>query len=234
MSEKNNTIQIASFDIGKKNFAFLIEEINLDEIEKDIKNIEKNNRYNVDGTCKKEFQDILHKVYKNGKVILIKNLDITINCDKKKYLDKELFYNMIDALDEYKEYWKNVSYFVVEKQLQINPTAVRLSVVCMSFFMFYFGRFKKVVEFDAYYKTTTLGTKKDQKKLKSGKIKYVSISKPERKKWAIEQASYILTEREDFKTLSELVSSKKKDDMSDVLCQLQAFKYLYFVDKNTF
>jgi len=31
--------------------------------------------------------------------------------------------------------------------------------------------------------------------------------------------------------MSEIGSIKKKDDLSDVIIQLQAFKYLYFVDK---
>ena len=48
MSNEDN-ITIASFDIGKKNFAFYIEEINLKEL-KEIKNISKIKRYNIDGT----------------------------------------------------------------------------------------------------------------------------------------------------------------------------------------
>jgi hypothetical protein len=39
-----------------------------------------------------------------------------------------------------------------------------------------------------------------------------------------------LTEREDFDTIDEITSSKKKDDLSDVIVQAQAFKYLHFVD----
>ena len=75
-------IRVASFDIGKKNFAFVVEEFTQD----DIQNINKKD---------------LNSVYKHGKVIVFENLDLTANCNKKCYLDPRTFINMTDTLDRY-------------------------------------------------------------------------------------------------------------------------------------
>lgn len=234
---ENNIIWIASFDIGKKNFAFYIEEINLKNLN-EVKNISKLKRYNLDGTCTSEFQKILDSVYMNGKKILLKNVDLTMGTNKKKYFDIELCHNLIGVLDEYSEYFDNVSYVIVEQQMsfgkKVNTMALKLGQHCESYFLFKYGRFKEVIEFPSYYKTQVLGAEKLKKTTKTGKISYKAVDKTIRKKWAIDEASTILAEREDFDTLSELTSMKKSDDVSDVIVQLQAFKYLYFIDKQEF
>lgn len=238
----NDIIWLASIDIGKRNFSFYIEEVSLKDLE-NIKNIPKDKRYNPNGTCKPEFSEIIKKVYLNGKIILLENVDLTIDTDKSKYFDLEWCYNMIDILDKYKEYWNRVSYFVIEQQMSFgkknNTMALKLGQNCESYFMFNYGRFKKVIEYPAYYKTQILGAEKTEKKLKSGKIKYIAIDKPARKKWSIEKGLYILEERKDFNTIEELqkkIGRKKQklDDKMDVLCQLQSFKYLYFIEKLKF
>lgn len=235
--EENDLIWIASIDIGKVNFCFYVEEINKKELE-NIQNVSKLKRYNSNGTCTEQFADLLKKVYCNGKKILLKNLNITEGTNKKKYFDIELCYNMIDVLDEYKEYWDKVSYIIVEQQMsfgrKVNTMALKLAQNCETYFMFKYGRFKKVVEFPAYYKTQILGCDKNEKVTKTGKKSYKNIDKTARKKWAIEEASCVLAEREDFECLTELVSTKKKDDLSDVIIQLQAFKYLHFIDNVEF
>jgi hypothetical protein len=232
-----NIVWIASFDIGKKNFAFYIEEINLKELQ-EIKNIPKIKRYKIDGTCTDEFENIIKSVYMNGKKILIKNIDLTVGTDKNKYFDIELCHNLIDTLDNYAEYFDNVSYIVVEQQMsfgkKVNTMALKLGQHCESYFLFKYGRFKEVIEFPSYYKTQVLGSEKIKKITKTGKTSYKAIDKTKRKKWAIDEASMILAEREDFHTLSEITSIKKSDDVSDVIIQLQAFKYLYFIDKIKF
>jgi hypothetical protein len=232
-----NIVWIASFDIGKKNFAFYIEEINLKELQ-EIKNIPKIKRYKIDGTCTDEFENIIKSVYMNGKKILIKNIDLTVGTDKNKYFDIELCHNLIDTLDNYAEYFDNVSYIVVEQQMsfgkKVNTMALKLGQHCESYFLFKYGRFKEVIEFPSYYKTQVLGSEKIKKITKTGKTSYKAIDKTKRKKWAIDEASMILAEREDFHTLSEITSIKKSDDVSDVIIHLQAFKYLYFIDKIKF
>ena len=53
---------IASFDIGKKNFAFIIEEVDLDKI-KTLTNIPVSKRYNKDGTPTEAFSKLLDDLY---------------------------------------------------------------------------------------------------------------------------------------------------------------------------
>jgi hypothetical protein len=228
-------IWIASFDIGKKNFAFYIEEINKNQL-LNIKNINKNNRYNPNGTCTTDFNKLLQQIYLNGSVVLYKNCDITKNCNNKLIFDYEILHNLTDLLDEYKNYWDYCEAFVIEQQMsfgkQNNTMAIKIAQHCWSYFSFQYNRFKQIISFPAYHKTQILGAQKLEKKTKKGKITYTSIDKPSRKKWSIDKAITILADREDFDTLSKLSSNKKKDDLADVLCQLQAFKYLVYVDKS--
>jgi hypothetical protein len=221
---------IASFDIGKKNFSFYIENVNPISLE----NIPKKERYNPNGTCKEKFSKLLHDLYCNGEKVLLKNVDITSDTDKKKYFDSDLCHNLTELLDEYKEYWDKVEYFVIEQQMsfgtKINTMALKLGQHCESYFMIKYGRMKKVIEFPSYHKTQVLGSEKIEI-IKKDKKTYKNIDKPARKKWSIETAYGILTERNDFDTIEEITCSKKKDDLCDVIIQAQAFKYLYFVEK---
>jgi hypothetical protein len=230
-----NNIWLASFDIGKKNFSFYIEEIDKSKL-LEIINIPKKQRYCEDGTPSVPFNKILKDVYKNGKKILLLNTDITQNCDQKAYLDTETFFNMTDLLDSYAEYWDKCDAFVIEKQMsfrgKMNTMAMKLGQHCWSYFSFKYSRFKQIIEFPAYHKTQVLGSQKTKVKTKiNTKNKYKNITKYKRKKWCVDKAIFILDSRKDEETISHINTSKKKDDLSDVICQLQAFKYLIYVDK---
>ena len=229
------TTYIASFDIGKVNFAFYVEEIDIKELEK-LTTIPKNHRYKFDGTPTDDFEKLISSVYLTGNTVLYKNLDLTKGTEKSKYLDPKIYTNMISEMDKYKEIFDKCSIIVIEQQMSFknaqNTMALKLAQHCHSYFVFrypmtqfdnmIFDDSKEVVEFPAYYKTQVLGAPK-----KSGK----SMSKPERKKWATEKAINILIERGDVETLEQLTTSKKKDDLADTLIQLQSFKFLRFVDK---
>jgi len=236
MSEQKNLIWIASVDIGKKNFAFCIEEFNKTEL-LSIQNILPIKRYNEDGTPTHKMQEILDQVCANGKIILYKNIDLTENCNPKAKLDPETFHNMIDVLDKYIDYWDKCTAFVIEEQMsfgkKINKMAMKLGQHCYSYFTFKYGRYKNIIEFPAYHKTQILGAPKiEGKPYKSGKRRYKAMEKPQRKKWSVEKAIEILTSRGEMDVLKNLTSAKKKDDLADVLTQLAAFKYKVYVDKN--
>jgi len=232
-----DVLWIASFDIGKKNFSFYIEEIDKEEL-LSLTNIPKMKRYNANGTTTETFGNLLKDISRNGKKILLENLDLTEGCDKKAYLDPETFHNMIDTLDAYRGFWDQCDTFVIEKQMSFgkkhNTMALKLGQHCWSYFAFNYGRFKTITEFPAYYKTQVLGAAKEQKITKGGKISFKAIDKPARKKWCIDKALAILAERNDFDTMSQIQSSKKKDDLCDVICQLQAYKHLVYLDKCSF
>ena len=226
--------RIASFDIGKKNLAFYIEEFDI-KLLHNLKKIPKNKRYNLDGSPTPDFDKLLIEVYQNGETILFQNVDITANCDKKSYLENEMFHNMTDIFDQYIEFWDTCDAFVVEKQMSFgkkhNTMALKLGQHCWSYFAFKYNRFKELVEFPAYHKTQVLGSAKTPKVGKGGKTTYKAIDKPARKKWCIQEAIKILELRNDIETLSIMTDRKKKDDLADVLCQLQAFKILTYIDK---
>ena len=227
--EDTDIVWIASFDIGKKNFAFYIEEFDKSEILK-LPKLAK--RYNADGTTTSVFSKIVEQVCSNGKCILFQNSDLTDGCKKNSYLDPETYHNMTDLLDQYVDYWDQCDAFVIEKQMSFgkrhNTMALKLGQHCWSYFAFKYSRFKEIVEFPAYHKTQILGAKKLEKNNKKGNLKYTSIDKPARKKWSVEKAMDILKSRNDFDTIKNLTSARKRDDLADVLCQLQAFKILTY------
>ena len=232
--DDNNIVWVASFDIGKKNFAFYIEEFDKSKL-LNLPYIPNIKRYNDDGTTTIAFSKIVNDVCMNGKSILFQNSDLTEGCKKGSYLDPETYHNMTDLLDQYVNYWDQCDAFVIEKQMSFgkrhNTMALKLGQHCWSYFSFKYGRFKEIIEFPAYHKTQILGAKKIQTIMKKGNVKYTSIDKPARKKWSVEKAMSILKERKDFDTISNLTSARKRDDLADVLCQLQAFKILVYIDK---
>ena len=233
--QDNDTVWIFSADIGKKNFAFCIEEFSKSELLR-IENIPSIKRYNEDGTPTVEMQDILNRVCVNGKIILHKNLDLTENCNPKVKLDPETFHNMIDALDMYVNYFDQCSAFVIEEQMafgkKLNKMAMKLGQHCYSYFTFKYGRHKSIIEFPAYHKTQILGAPKvEGKPYKSGKKRYKAMEKSQRKKWSVEKAVEILGNRGEKEVLEGFKNRKKLDDICDCICQLNAFKYKIYVDK---
>ena len=224
--------QIASFDIGKKNFAFYIEEFETKELE-EIKNLEQKERYNKDGTATNNMHKILNAVCASGLTVLHKNLDLTKNCDKKKKLDPETFHNLNEVLEEYSPYFDKCSAFVIEQQMNFgkcrNNMALKLGQHCYSWFTIKYGKSKKIVEFPAYHKTQVMGAPKVKgKKTKTG-YRWKAMAKPQRKKWAVNKAIEILTCRGEIDVLDGVTTVAKKDDLADTLLQLQAYKYLTYV-----
>lgn len=215
---------ILSFDIGKCNFAFYIEEFDETKIKENI--IPKSTRFHDNGTPKEDYAQLLSRVYLNGNTVLFKNLDLTKDTKKDKYLDQKVCLNMITELDKYKEWIDKCSIIIIEQQMSFknvrNTMAIKLAQNCASYFLHRYGLTKEIVEYPAYHKTQVLG---------APKIGGKALSKPQRKKWAVEKAFDILMERGETDFLEELSKSKKKDDLADVLIQLQSFKYLRFVEK---
>lgn len=239
ISDNDNIILCASFDIGKKNFSFYIQEINITELTK-ISNIPYINRYNENGSPTNDMTNILNKIYQNGKTIIYSNNDLTENCNSKISLDPETFHNMNDLLDSYLEYFDKCSYFIIEQQMNFgkfktNHMALKLGHHCYSYFTFKYGRFKKYIEFPAYHKTQILGSvKKQVKSYKNGKKRWKTMDKPDRKKWSIQKSREILTEKNETSVWNDINKLKKKDDISDCITQLQSFIYLHFIDNKIF
>ena len=197
---------IASFDIGKKNFAFVIEDVDEDAYKK-INDVPK--KYNQDGTPTPEFSEILVNISTFSKVVLIKNIDLTVGCEKK-YFDSKLFINMTECLDSFKEYWEKCCVFLIEQQMDFgrtkrNPMARKLGQHCYSYFSIFYKDQKILLEFPAYHKTQVLGAPKKfgkiSKTYKNGKTVQIQDN---RKKWSVRFTTEILERREDNVSLEKI------------------------------
>jgi len=216
---------VISFDIGKCNFAFYIEEFDEKKLDA-LGSIPKIKRFNPDGTPADDYEKLLSEICMNGNTILFQNLDLTAGTEKNKYLDQRVCLNMITSLDRYKEYIDKCNIVIIEQQMSFkgcqNTMAIKLAQNCASYFLHRYGTNKEIVEFPAYHKTQVLGAPK-----KGGK----AMTKPERKKWATEKAIEIIMDRGELETLEHISGKKKKDDLADVFIQLQSFKFLRYVEK---
>lgn len=212
-------VTVASFDIGSKNFAFVVERYD----DKLFNNLKCDYRYKKDGTPTDEFKHILNQVYKNGQILNYVNMDLTKNIKPSKlksYLDPDIFRNMITELDKHKPLFQDVDIVLIEQQMsfgtKVNVKALKIAQACFTYWLMRYPKVE-VMEFKSFYKTQVLGAVK-------------KLTKPQRKKFAVEEASIILNIREDYENLTELSCSKKKDDLADTLVQLQAFKILRYID----
>jgi hypothetical protein len=222
MTPSENSVWLASFDIGKRNFAFCIEEVDVQLLD-NLETIPVGERYHKDGTSTNKFKQMLKQVCLNGKIILIENIDLTDGTKKDKYLDPQLFINLTNILDKYKDYWQYCTSFIIEQQMgfgkKCNMMAIKLGQHTFSYFIFNFAGFKNTIEFPSYHKTKVMGAPK-------------KMSKYERKIWSVNRAIDILIDRNDKETMDQITSRKKRDDMGDIIVQLQAYKFMVYVDKN--
>lgn len=221
IKKEEGKIWILSIDPGKINFSFIIEEIDIEKIDK-IKNIPKSKRFDKNGPTD-DYNKILNDMFCCGKTVIVENNSINFGVTSDKYIDPKIFINLTDVLDKYQKYFDQVDYIVIEQQMSFgkrknNTLALKIAQHAFSYFTIMYRDWKKIQEFGAYYKTKILGAPE-------------KMDKPARKKWAIQKASEIWILRDDFKTASKVESAKKKDDMSDTLVMTQAFIYLHFIDK---
>src|SRR3990167_8391541 len=211
-------MRIASFDIGKKNFAFCVEEFSPENVRNAILPRLKE-RFTDNGIPTEKMQECIDIVCSLGFIIEYQNLDLTENCDKRKKLDPETFHNLTETLEKYNELWDSCDIFVIEQQMSfgkaINNMALKLAQHCYSYFQIRYRKDKEIVDFPAYHKTQLLGAPKIRKK---------AMAKPQRKKWSVEKALEILFDREENQMTDKIESVVKKDDLADTFLQLQAYK----------
>jgi hypothetical protein len=172
-------MRIAAFDIGKRNFAICVEEVN---------------HYPPTET-----------------LLLLENHDLTTRGDDLIPIMLE----MTRILTSHHDLFDSCCAFLVEQQMFFgklkNPLAVKLAQHCLSHFINRYGVLRDIQEFPAYHKTRVYNTPK--------------MNKPQRKKWAIDKAISVLSERSD-PLLPTLLQYKKKDDVADTVLHVQAYKIL--------
>lgn len=211
--QDNHKVWIASFDPGSVNFSFCIQELDLNDLKK-VKPLKL--KRNATSDEENQYDKNLQALHACSKVVIVKNTNLTLGCNKDKYVDLKVFYNITDYLDEYKSYFDKCSYIVVEQQMSFgkkkNTLAVKIAQHIISYFIFNYGSFKRIYEYPSYNKTQVLNAPK-------------KMDKPARKKWAISKALDILENRRDLETHSHISKSKKKDDLSDTIVMTESFVY---------
>jgi hypothetical protein len=214
-----------SIDIGVHNMAFYIEEFDIDEMKKLA--CPKILRYTDNGEPTTRWKEILKKVYKNGKKIFHDLVDLSD--EKGVKFDVQIFINLSNYLENHIDQIDQCDFIIIEQQLKRNPMAQRLEQHCVSWLTFMYLDTKEIVIFPSKHKTQVLGA---PKKVTDSKGKLKKMTKHQRKKWACEIACEILNLRDDLESLHFVFStnSKKKDDLSDIILQLNAFKIKCFID----
>lgn len=208
-----------SIDIGLHNTSVYCEEFFKIYLPK----LAKTKRHQRSGLPTQNYQDILDSIYSRGKTIYFVNNDFArdINVKKLKVND---FISILSVVNNYFDsivtLISKCDFVIIERQLKTNPYAQRLEQHIVSWFTIKVPSLKVII-YPASHKTSILGA---PKKIK-GKGR-----KPLRKKWCVEECKKILEKRKDEKTLTALSRTKKKDDLSDTVCQLASFKVCLMLD----
>ena len=149
----------------------------------------------------------------SGNLIFFHNQDFGIR--KKTVIDDNpLLYSILQWLDTHKSVLDKCQTVIIEQQLKTNPFAQKIEHMVHAWFLINYGLKKSISPFPSTHKTRVLKAPK-------------KMTKPERKKWAVDKATEILCGRGDVVGLQILDENKKKaDDMSDALLMIQAWKVL--------
>jgi len=236
---------IAAFDPGKVNFAFIIEEIDL-EMQNEMVCPPKKERFIKDQVNKKlvepsvSYLAFLEKFYHCGRTVLCVNSDITKDSaeepvrkrrtkeekkadDEKKAtekkgskaLDQYVFLRLTALLDRHKQYFDHCSTIIIEQQMSFGASVNTMAI--------------KIAQHTYSYFLFRYGDSKTIVEFPSYNKTQIlgapgGLEKPKRKKWAVVKADEIWTLRGDIETAAMVGSKKKKDDMSD--CLLHVLSYL--------
>ena len=120
--------------------------------------------------------------------------------------------NVINYIYPYMEYFNTSHYILIESQMVINYELVRMSQHLITFLTIFTknqGLKPLIIEIDS--------------RIKSRLFKAPKMNRVELKKWAIENALKILTERNDTETLNLILRATKKDDHADTICYTEAW-----------
>jgi len=221
------TIRIASFDIGKKNFAFYVEDCRPDillKLSSSYSSLPKKFQRRVKGLMNNKIDTMLSILYKSSKRVEMGVFDLRERKDSN-ILDMETRVNMCHLLESYNWLWLTCDIIIIEQQYfnikggEANVDAIKLGECCLCWFLINYGLFKEIQYFGSTYKTQTLGAPN-------------KMTKSQRKKWSIEKGRSIFNLRNDEEGLNLLDSKKnsagkkqKQDDICDCIIMTQAYKF---------
>ena len=198
MEDSKETIYLASFDIGKKNFAQYVEECNVETLyalRDRYRALPKIKQRRVKGKMNDDIADILKEVCLGGTRIHTGVYDFRENKESDE-LDMSVRKNIIKHLEKYEYMWNKCDGFIIEQQFfakfkqsggrgsktQANIDAIKIAEGTLMWFLGNYPH-KEVMYFSSTFKTQMLG---------APQLKEIG-----RKKWAIEKAKEIYVERND-------------------------------------
>jgi hypothetical protein len=219
-------IRIASFDIGKKNFAQYVEDCQLEalrSLRETYGALPKSGQRRVKGVLTPEIKDILKGLFLTGTRVHCGVFDFRADPQQKK-LDNATRINFLQHLKSWQELWDTCDVFVIEQQFfstfggrggGANMDAIKLGEATTMWFLEHCPG-KDVVCFGSQYKTQTLGAP-------------VKLNKPQRKKWSVEKTLEIFQQRQDTEALAlydliERVKRKRLNTEEKVQVYLEDFR----------
>lgn len=111
----------------------------------------------------------------------------------------------------YEKYFKDCHLIIVEKQMAVNYTTVRISQAVITYFM------TKMANNSLHSVIIEIGPKMKGDLLGAGKLTKLQL-----KQWAVDKAIEILTARGDTQSLEVLRRHNKRDDLADAVLQEEA------------
>ena len=126
----------------------------------------------------------------------------------------KLYHLVTMFLNQYLEIFKTCHIVIIERQLPMNLKAVRISQHIITYFMIILKdivpSLPMIFEIDSKLKGRELGSSNH-------------LNERGLKQWSIDHCKSLLVKRQDYYGLELLNKQKKKDDVADCVCQIEAF-----------
>lgn len=242
--EEPDTIRIASFDIGKKNLAFYVEDCDVKkirELEQKYTSLAKKNRKRKGGLIPPVIMDILNDMYVSGKHVDGGHGVFDIRQYQDNVLDIHVRANLQKLMESYMWLWQSCDIICIEQQFYnprakgkgggANMDAIKIGECLLSWFVYNFYPYKIIEYFGSQYKTQLLGA---PLRVEDSKGSWRPMSKQGRKDWSVEKAEEIFLLRGEDELAQHFGCAKKgfrkrgqqkMDDVADCVIQCQAFKF---------
>lgn len=120
---------------------------------------------------------------------------------------------LTNYLDTHLELFKQCNLVIIERQMPFNYKATRIAQHTITYFMTLLRNLQQhiiIIEVDSKLKGKELGAHPHMRDM-------------DIKQWAIQEANRLLTLRNDVFSLNKIKKERKKDDLCDTVCQIEAF-----------
>jgi hypothetical protein len=225
-------IVIASFDVGRKNFAQYVEKVPVKKIRQlrsEYASLPYQERRRVKGYMSKCMEKILNDVTNCGERLEMGVYDLCTTSDPDPPYDMGTRWSLVRHLESFRHIWDQCDVFLIEQQYfstftpkgrkqkgtEANVKAIKVGEGVLMWFMIHYPD-REVLYFGSQFKTQILGAP-------------ASLTKSQRKSWSIKKAKEIFEKRGDADALEQFRKTKKSgqklDDVSDALTQCQAYKF---------